>query len=203
MRLHPALLAFLLVAPPPIAAQIPAGHTGWRLGGGVEAVGFGHVAVSRAAPGVAAEVRPTARPAVHLSAGRAYGAWDLELEAGWAGGHIEAGNDALSLEDKTADVTRYRLAIGIARRLAGGGSGEVSVALVPTLDLWEMDGASRVRAGAEGRLLLRVPLGSIELENRIGVGWSGNPIEAADIGEVSHLQGLRAVSVGIGLRFRT
>jgi hypothetical protein len=50
--------------------------------------------------------------------------------------------------------------------------------------------------------VLRVPLGRVELENRIGVGLSGNPIEATDIGEVSDLRGLRAVFVGVGLRFR-
>jgi hypothetical protein len=182
---------------------MPADGTRWHLGGGVEAVRFGHIAVSEAAPGVAAEVRPSSRPAVHLSVGRTYGAWGLDLEAGWAGGHIEAGNDALSIQDRTSDVSRYRLAIGIAWRIAPSGSGVLAIALAPTLDLWAVDGDSRVRAGAEGRLVLHVPLGAVELENRIGVGYSGNPIEATDIGEVSDLRGLRTVFLGLGLRFRT
>jgi hypothetical protein len=203
MRLHPVVLVSFLAAAPPIAAQMPADDTRWHLGGGVEAVRFGHVAVSEAAPGVAAEVRPSSRPAVHLSVGRKYGAWGLDLEAGWAGGHIEAGNDALSIQDRTSDVTRYRLAIGIARRIAASGSGVLAIALAPTLDLWAVDGDSRVRAGAEARLVLHVPLGAVELENRIGVGLSGNPIEATDIGEVSDLRGLRTVFLGLGLRFRT
>ena len=100
-------------------------------------------------------------------------------------------------------MSRYRLAIGIARRVASAGSGVIAVALAPTLDLWAVDGDNRVRAGAEGRLVLRVPLGAVELENRIGVGFSGNPIEAADIGAVSDLRGLRSILVGVGLRFRT
>jgi hypothetical protein len=203
MRLHPSLLLSLLAAAPPIAAQMPADDTGWHLGGGVEAVRFGHVAVTEAAPGVATEVRPTGRPAIHLSVGRKYGSWGLDLEAGWAGGHIEAGNDALFIQDRTSDVSRYRLAIGITRRVASAGSGVIAVGLAPTLDLWAVDGDSRVRAGAEGRLVLRVPLGAVELENRIGVGLSGNPIEATDIGEVSDLRGLRTVLVGVGLRLRT
>jgi hypothetical protein len=181
---------------------VRADDSGWHLGGGIEALRFGHVAVSDAAPGVAAEVRPSGRPAVHLSVGRTYRAWGLDLEAGWAGGHLEAGNDALSIQDRTSDVTRYRLAIGIARRVAAAGSGFVALALAPTLDLWTVEGESRVRAGAEGRLVLRVPLGAVELENRIGLGLSGNPIEAGDIGDVSDLRGLRTVLVGIGLRFR-
>jgi hypothetical protein len=203
MRLHTSLLLSLLAAAPPIAAQMPADNTGWHLGGGVEAVRFGHVAVSAAAPGVAAEIRPSGRPALHISVGRRYGSWGLELEIGWAGGHIEAGNDALVIQDRTSDVSRYRLAIGITRRVASAGSGVIAVALAPTLDLWVVDGESRVRAGAEGRLVLRVPLGAVELENRIGLGLSGNPIEASDIGEVSDLRGLRTVLVGVGLRFRT
>jgi hypothetical protein len=203
MRLHSSLLLSLLAAAPPIAAQMPADITGWHLGGGVEAVRFGHVAVSEAAPGVAAEVRPSGRSAFNLSVGRRYGAWGLDLEAGWAVGHIEAGNDALVIQDRTSDVSRYRLAIGITRQVTSAGRGVIAVALAPTLDLWAVDGESRVRAGAEGRLVVRVPLAAVELENRIGLGFSGNPIEATDIGAVSDLRGLRTVLVGVGLRFRT
>jgi hypothetical protein len=203
MRLHSSFLLSLLAAAPPTAAQMPADNTGWHLGVGIEAVRFGHVAVSEAEPGVAAEVRPSGRPAFHLSVGRQYGPWGLDLEAGWAGGHIEAANDAISIQDRTSGVSRYRLAVGITRHLAAAGNGAIAIALAPTLDLWAVDGDSRVRAGAEGRLVLRVPLGTVELENRIGVGLSGNPIEAADIGEVSELRGLRTVLVGVGLRFRT
>jgi hypothetical protein len=202
MRLHPSLLLSLLAAPPPTAAQTQAGYTGWHLGGGVEAVRFGHVAMSQAAPGVTAEVRPSGRPAIHLSAGKEYVSWGFELEAGWAGGHIEAGNDALSIQDRTTDVSRYRLAIAVVRKIAVVGHGGIGLSLAPALDLWTVGGNTRVRAGAEGRVVLRAPLGSVELENRIGVGFSGNPVQATDLGEVSDLRGLRTLSVGLGLRFR-
>ena len=116
MRLRPSILFSLLAAAPPIAAQTPAESTGWHLGGGLDAVRFGHIAVSEAAPGVAAEVRPSGRPAVQLSAGRTYGAWGIGLEIGWAGGHIEAGKrrDLHS----GSDVRRHPLP---ARRLASPG----------------------------------------------------------------------------------
>ena len=90
MRLHLITLSSLLAAAPPATAQTPAGHAGWHLGGGVEAVRFGHVAVSGGLPGTAAEIRPSPRSAVHLSAGRTLGPWAVGLEAGWAGGHVEA-----------------------------------------------------------------------------------------------------------------
>jgi hypothetical protein len=202
MRLNPTLLLSLLAATPPLVAQVPARGSGWSLGVGVETVRFGYVALSQAAPGAAAEVRPSARPAFHASIGRAIGAWGLQLEVGWAGGHIEAGNDALSIQDRTSAVSRYRLAVGFERRVAAAGQNTVVAALAPTLDLWSVAGDSRVRAGAEGRLVLRIPLGAVELENRLGVGLSGNPVQAGDVGEVSDLRGLRSVLVGMGLRFR-
>jgi hypothetical protein len=201
MRLHRSLLLSLLAATPPAAAQLPAGHPGWQLGGGVEAVQFAHVAVSQAAPGVAAKVGPSARPAVRLSVGRAVGMWSLELEGGWAGGHIEVGNDVVSVQDRQAEVSRYRLALAVGHRIAAIGAGGVEVALAPTLDLWSVEGDGRPRAGAEARLALRVPLGAVELDNRVCAGVSGSPVEAEDIGEVSDLRGLRTLSVGIGLRF--
>jgi hypothetical protein len=203
MRLHPALLLSLLAAPPPLTAQVPARGSGWSLGAGVETVRFGHVALSRAAPGAAAEVRPSARPAFHVSVGRGIGSWRVQLEGGWAGGHIEAGNDAVSVQDRTSQVSRYRLALGLERRVAAAGTGTIVAALAPALDLWSVAGDGRVRAGAEGRLMLRIPLGAVELENRLGIGLSGNPIEAGDVGEVSDLRGLRTVLVGMGLRFRS
>ncbi len=202
MRLATSLLLAFLAATPPTYAQTPAEPPGWHLGVGVEAVRFGWAARTPAAPGVAAELRPSGRPALALSIGRAVGRWSLELDLGWAGGHVEASNDAVSIQDKSSDVTRYRLAAGLGRRVAELGSGQVIVALVPTIDLWAVDGDSRSRAGVEGRLLLRVPLGGVELENRLGLGISGSPIEAADIGEVSDQRGLRSVSVGVGLRLR-
>jgi hypothetical protein len=200
MRLHHSILLSLLMAAPANAAQTPADTIGWHLSGGIEAVRFGHIAVSQAVPGVPAEVRPTPRPALHLSVGRAAGAWSMDLETGWAGGYLEAGNDVLSVQDKGAQVSRYRLGFGIARRIVASGSGIIALALVPTLDLWSVDGDGRVRAGAEGRMVVRVPLGAVELENRLSAGVSGNPIEAEDLGDVSDLRGLRALSVGIGLR---
>jgi len=202
MRLHRWFLLPLLAATPPAVAQVPAASSGWHLGLGIEAVRFAHVAVGQAAPGVGAEIRPSARPAAHVSLERAAGSWELGLEAGWAGGHIEVGNEAVSVQDRESDVSRYRLALSVGRRIATTGAGTVVLAIVPTLDLWSVLGDGRGRAGAEARLAVRVPLGAVELENRISGGLSGNPIEIEDVGVVSNLRGLRMLAVGIALRIR-
>lgn len=201
MRLLSSLLTALLAATPPLAAQTSA-HQGWHLGGGVDALRFGQVAVAEAAPGTTAELRPSGRPAVHLAAGRSAGSWDLSLELGWAGGDIEVRNDIVSVRDLTADVDRYRLALAAGRRLGRIGAAAIDIVLAPTLDLWSVIGESRVRGGVEGRLVLRLPLGSLELEHRFGFGLSGSPIEAADVGEVTDARGLRTLLVGLGLRTR-
>ncbi len=202
MRLCFSLLLSLLAATPPAFAQASADQFGWRLGAGVDAVRFGAVAVGQAAPGVRAELRPTSRPAFHLSVSRTYRPVELAVEAGWAGGHVEVGNELVSVEDRTAAVSRYRLGLGISRGVAGLGGGSVSLALVPAVDLWTVEGEHRLRAGIEVRVGVRADLGGVELENRIGVGISGNPIVAADLGEISDLRGLRALSVGLALRCR-
>ena len=200
MRLSVPLLITLLAAPPPTAAQTPAVHEGWYLGGGVDVQRFGHVAVSEAERGLAAEVRPSGRAALRLAVGRSVGAWAVSLEAGWAGGNIEIGNDVVSVQDLTSDVTRYRLALALGRRLTAVGTGRLVFELVPTADVWSVTGDSRARAGVEGRVLLLVPLGAVSLENRIGVGYSGSPIEASDLGPVAEERGLWTFLIGLGLR---
>lgn len=202
MRLHPSLLLALLAAPPPAAAQTRAVSDGWHLGGGVSALRFGHVAVSDAAPGVAAEVRPSGRAGLHLAVARTAGAWSVWVEAGYAGGCVEAANDAVAIQDRSADVSRHRLAAALERRLASVGTGTVGAGLLPTLDLWTVNGEGRLRGGLEARLVLRVPLGAVELEHSAALGLSGNPIESADVGDVAELRGLRTWGVGVGLRVR-
>jgi hypothetical protein len=107
----------------------------------------------------------------------------------------------VAIRDLTADVTRYRLAIAISRAIAAVGTGELALELAPTLDRWSVDGTHRTRGGAEGRLALRIPLGSWEVEQRLGFGLSGSPIEAADIGAAEQ-RGLRTLMIGFGMRTR-
>jgi hypothetical protein len=195
-----SLLIPLLAAAPPTAAQTPALHDGWHLGGGVDALRFGHVAVSDAAPGAAAEVRPSGRAGLRLTLGRTAGPWDVSLEAGWAEGEIEIGNGVLSLRDLTSEVSRYRLSLAVGHTLTALGTSWLGFELAPTVDLWSVTGDTRPRAGAEGRVLLRIPLGVVDLENRIGVGYSGSPLESADLGQVAEERSLWTFLVGLGVR---
>jgi hypothetical protein len=202
MPLRPALLLALLAASPPAAAQSHAVRNGWHLAGGVDVLRFARVVVSAGEPGAAAELRPSNRAASHLGLVRSIGAWSVGVEAGLAEGHIEARNDVVAISDLTADVTRYRFAIAIYRSIAALGTGDLGLELAPTLDLWSVNGTHRTRGGAEGRLVLRVPLGSWDVLHRVGFGLSGSPIEAADAGDGAEERGLRTLMLGIGVRAR-
>ena len=202
MRSCSSLLIALLAAAPPASAQTPPAQQGWHLGGGVDALRFGHVLVSDAAPDVAAELLPSGRAAFHLAVGRTAGPWTVSLEAGWAEGTIEAGNEFVSVRDLTSNVTRYRLALPVGRRVAGVGTGTLRFELAPTLDLWSVSGDSRFGVGAEGRLALRMPLGDVDLEHRIGLGLSASPLDRADVGEIAEQRALRTLLIGLGLRTR-
>jgi hypothetical protein len=199
MRLQFSFLLALLAAAPPTAAQTPA-RNGWYLGGGADALRFGHTSLVTDGSGLELEVRPTTSLAVHLTVGRSAGSWDLSLETGWAEGHVEARNDDFSIRDLTSSVTRYRLGLTAGRRLAELGGGALFVELTPTLDLWSVLDEHRTRAGAEGRLVLRVPIGALELENRVGLGLSGTPLEEADLGSATEESGLRPLMIGVGVR---
>jgi hypothetical protein len=53
----------------------------------------------------------------------------------------------------------------------------------------------------ECRVTVRVPLGRVALENRIGAGLSGPPLDQVDLGDDLERRGLRWLAVGIGVGF--
>lgn len=185
------------------AAQAPERGGGWRLSVGADALRFAGVARDTSTPPQArASLRPNGRVGLHAALARSFGAWGAELEVGWAGGHASAANSVVAIEDKTAELSRIRVAPAVNRRVTRLGNGELALTLGPTLDIWLVDGAQRPRVGAEARLALRVPVGSVELENRITAGLSSSPVSREDLQEGFALSGLRAVAVGTGLRIR-
>jgi hypothetical protein len=63
-----------------------------------------------------------------------------------------------------------------------------------------VDGDHRLEVGVETSLALRLPVGPLELENRITLGISGSPIDQEDIGEGGAMRSLRTLAFGFGLR---
>ena len=147
-----------------------------------------------------AELRPSGRVALHLRLIGVSGPWHGAVEADWAAGSIDAHNRIVVITDRSSGVSRYRLALALGRRMVGVGQGALIAELGPAVDLWSLLGEHRIRAGAEGRLVLLVPLAGVQLEHRIGLGISGSPLESSDIGPAARTRPLRTMSVGLGLR---
>lgn len=186
MRVILTILVLTLPSGAVAQAAAPAATwaSGWWLAVGGDGTWFSSIASTTDAPPEAtAEIRPTRRTGVHVAIARGLGDWRAQLELGWAQGDAEAGNEAVSVRDKTLDLSRYRLAPGVERRVAGLGAGELAVGLAVPLDLWRASGNTRPRLGAEGRVALRLPLGKLALENRLVVGLSGSPLDAGDVGQ--------------------
>jgi hypothetical protein len=192
--------ALLVLLPSSAFAQAPAWASGWWLSAGADGMRFGSVATSIPAP-LESEttLRPNGRTGVHAAVARGFGAWRAQFELGWALGEAEAGNETVAVRDKALDLSRYRLAPGVERRVAGIGAGELAIALSPTLDLWRAAGDNHARLGAEARVALRLPLGSLALENRLSVGLSGSPLDAQDLGPGFETSTLEWVAFGVAL----
>jgi hypothetical protein len=196
-------IPFLIALPAAGAAQDFPAPSPWTLTVGGDGIRFGPVARDALAPAESAlDLRPSARAGLRATLARAFGGWRVQLEAGWAGGGAEVANETVAVRDKTLDLSRYRIATALERRLAVLGAGELTGALAPALDLWQADGNTRQRFGLEVRLAVRVPLGKLGLENRVALGFSGSPLDAEDLGDGFESEGLRWLAFGVGLSVR-
>jgi hypothetical protein len=198
-----SLIWVLLACPSLLAGQDEGRATPWVLGLGSDVLRFsGGVrdTVSPSETGVT--LRPNGRLGIWAALAREFSSWNLALELGWARGHIVGSNSVVSIEDRTADVNRYRIAPTAGIRLLGMGSGRIEMAGGPTFDRWTLGGEDRWRIGGQARLAIRVPLGGLELENRVSFGISRCPITGSDAGEEFDSGSLRVLSFGVGLRYR-
>jgi hypothetical protein len=193
-------LALCLVHPALALAQsAPAAH-GWSLGISTDLASFRGGAEDTTG-GSVTSVRPGQALAIGVSLRRGGRTWDVALETSLLSSHIEAASPEARLQLLTSTFDRLRLAPLLGRRVASLGAGSLWLAAGPTLDVWrapESDG--RVVAGAQGRLLLRVPLGRVELENVVGLHWSSGPFDPAELPDGVRSRALRSVTVGGNLR---
>jgi hypothetical protein len=192
--------AALTLAPSPCHAQVPGAPPAWHLGLLLESVRFSRALVDASSPADAAGLRPSSGVGVSLALARAVADWRVDVTAGWAGARPQADNADLAITDKTTRLTRWRLGATVERRLGGVGAGTLAIGAGPVLDWWRIAGDDRVRAGGQGTLTLRLPLGGWELENRLGLGVSGGPFVSEDAGAEFETRSLVSLTLGIGVR---
>ena len=196
-----AAFALTIFASRGALAQSTPRDSRWHLSLAAEGLRFSTAAVDTSAPpDLRASLRPTSRAGAQIGLDRAAGPWEAGISAGYAAGQVEIYNRSVKVVDRTAPITRYRLAASVGRALAPVGSGRLVARTGPTADLWAVDGDHRMKIGIETSLALRLPLGPLELENRITLGISGSPIDQADIGGGGATRSLRSLAFGVGLR---
>lgn len=152
-------------------------------------------------PGTRVQVYPSSRLSTEIGVGRRFGAWDLWLGAGYAGGDLRARTDLLLLDDRTTAVRRYRGSVLIGRDLARLGGASLRLVGGPVLDHWSTTGlGDHTTIGARGGAVLRVPLGGLEFENRVLFGIGQSPFDRSMLPAEAVVESLRTWSIGAGLR---
>jgi hypothetical protein len=198
-RLLPVLLALWAL---PLAAQVP--DRGWALHLGVARDAFsGASSDTSTISGTDVEVTPAPRIAIATGVTRQAGPWEFGLDLGYSSGGLRASTEDLRLEQRTNDVTRFRAALTVGRRVAR--SGPVSLVLLasPGVDYWETEGIStRTTMALRGGLVLRIPFGRVDFENRLLAGIGGSPFRREDIPPEGKIETLQTFSLGAALRIR-
>ncbi len=191
------LLALICLAPGPLRAQ---SHR-WSLG--ATAVYSDFRGGLRDPGGITFE--PSSRFEVGVVTARMWSGWGLQFEAGWANGHLssrDSTGDQLQLDALGAGFDRIRGSVLAGIRILAVGEGSISVLAGPTFDVWHADDKWRPRLGAQARLALTAPVGSLLLENYLGYSLSGSPFDDDEVPPGFERTTLKAISVGIELRWR-
>lgn len=198
-RLFPTLLALWAL---PLSAQ--AADRGWGLHLGIARDAFtGGSSDTSTIAGTEVEVTPAPRIAIATGLTRQAGAWEFGLELGYSSGGLRASTDAIRIDDRSNDVTRYRAALTVGRRLARSGPVSLFLLASPGLDHWDTEGIStRTTVALRGGLVLRIPFGRVDFENRLLAGIGGSPFRREDIPPEGKVESLRTLSLGAALRLR-
>ncbi|HET8632573.1 MAG TPA: hypothetical protein VFL88_00385 [Gemmatimonadales bacterium] len=186
--------ALLLLAVPGIGtAQQPGG---WAVTGSVGQTWF-----SKAATGESTDFGPSPGLAVSLGVTRRFAGWEASLEADTRPSALRASDSVSVLEISALSFGRTGLTLGLGRTLALAGSASVITGAGLRLDGWTLpEDEHRWRAGAEAHGALRFGLGAVTLENRLTVGMSGSPFDAADLPDGYRRHALTWMQVGMGVR---
>lgn len=195
------LVSGLLLATTALAGQAPDRHWQLQFGAALETFAGASADTSTIA-GTEVEVRPASRVAIAVGLQRRWGAWETGIELAYGSGALRAATDELQLDDRTADVTRYRAALLLGRRLARLGGATLTLFGGPAVDHWELGGfGGRTTLAVQGGLALRFPLGArVAVENRVTAGLGGSPFRRATLPPEAEIRSLRTLGVGAGLR---
>lgn len=196
------LIPVLAIALPALVPSPAAAQGRWLIGIGISRDVFtGGSDDTTSVPGTRLEVAPAPRTALEVGLTRSAGAWELGLQLGHASGHLRAKTDALILEDRTAGVTRWRVSVLGARRLASLDRVSLFLQAGPAIEYWESGGiGNRTTLSGRAGLAIRASLGRVSFENIATVGIGGSPFRQSDLPAEAEVRRLLTWSIGAGMR---
>ncbi|HET7109319.1 MAG TPA: hypothetical protein VFI41_00490 [Gemmatimonadales bacterium] len=184
---------FLLAAPKSGAAQQAAG---WAISGSVAQTWFSH-----AATGESTDFGPSPGLTVGVGFTRHFAKWEASLVADNAPSVLRASDSVSVLQISALSFGRTGLAFLLGRTLSRAGSASVIAGAGVRLDAWSLpEEEHRWRAGGEVHAALRFDAGALAIENRLTVGLSGSPFDAADLPGGYRRETLKWMEVGLGVR---
>lgn len=186
--------ALVLLAAPGIgAAQQP---RAWVVSGSVAQEWF-----SSAATGEATDFGPSSGLAVSLGVTRRLDRWEASLVADSRPSVLRASDSESVLQLSSLSFGRTGLALTVGRTFQGAGSASIVAGAGLRVDGWTLpEDEHRWRAGAEAHAALRFEVGRVTLENRMTLGMSGSPFDAADLPDGYTRHRLAWMQVGVGVR---
>lgn len=186
--------ALLLLAVPGIGTAQQPGK--WAITGLVAQSWF-----SRAATGEATTFGPSPGLAASLGVSRRLGSWEASLSAESRPSVLRAADSVSVLELSALSFGRSGLAFSLARTVSHAGPASVIAGAGLRMDGWTLpEDEQRWRAGGELHAALRFDAGAVVLENRLTLGLSGSPFDAADLPDGYTRHTLRWMEVGLGVR---
>lgn len=201
-RILTSLLAGLMLAGLPVLAAAQQGSP-WTLhltlgrdafsGGSLDSV---------TVPSVEVEVVPAPRLTVELGASRTLGAWEAGISGGYSSGNLRAVAPDVAVEDRSGGITRYRLALIVARRIVSFSPASVHAVAGPVLDRWESsDLGGHTAWGGRMGAALRFALGRASIENAVLFTVGGSPFDSEALPPGVILRPLRSWSAAVGMRY--
>ena len=185
---------FLLAVPKSGAAQQATG--GWDISGSVAQAWF-----SNAATGESTDFGPSPSLMVRLGVTRRFAKWEISFVADNTPSVLRASDSVSVLQISALSFGRTGLAFLLGRTLSHAGSASVVAGAGLRLDTWSLpEEEHRSRAGGEVHAALRFDAGALAVENRLTIGLSGSPFDAADLPDGYRRNSLKWMEVGVGVR---
>jgi len=153
-------------------------------------------------PSVEVEVTPAPRLALEFGASRTMGAWEASVSGGYSSGNLRAVTADVAVDDRSGGITRYRMALTVARRIVSFSPASLHAVAGPVLDRWKSsDLGGRTVWGGRMGAALRFALGRTSIENAVLFTVGGSPFDQRALPSGVILRPLRTWTVAAGMRY--